>query len=337
MMPLHVAVGVIADAQGQILIARRPPGTHLAGLWEFPGGKLEAGETVQQALARELDEELGVRVQSLRPLIKLRHVYPEREVLLDVWRVTAFDGMAHGRENQPLAWVAPGDLQQYAFPAGNLPIISAVRLPDCYAVLDVRPEDGASAALRRLESLAEQGITLAQLRAKHLEEADYRRLARRLLRRAEALRVAVLLNAAPHLAEELGAAGVQLAARRLMALTQRPLPAALWLAASCHNAQELAQAERIGADFAVLSPVQPTATHPGAPALGWPRFAAWVESARIPVYALGGVGPADLAGAWRHGAQGIAAIRAFLPHPKPGVLNAVSTAPARCAPDARHS
>ncbi|WP_156303102.1 8-oxo-dGTP diphosphatase MutT, partial [Methylogaea oryzae] len=133
--PIHVAVGVVRNPQGQILIARRPLHTHLGGLWEFPGGKLEAGENAERALARELAEEIGIRVLTCRPLIKLRHSYPERQVLLDVWRVDAFDGAPHGRENQPVAWVSPDELGNYAFPDGNRPIVAAVRLPDRYAIL----------------------------------------------------------------------------------------------------------------------------------------------------------------------------------------------------------
>lgn len=309
---IHVAVGAVFNPQGQILIARRPPHVHLGGLWEFPGGKLETGESVEHALARELAEEIGIQVRTCRPLIKLRHNYPERQVLLDVWRVDAFDGTPHGRENQAVAWVWPDELAGYDFPAGNRPIIAAVRLPERYAILDVQAQGGAVDALARLERLAANGITLAQLRAQALDESGYRRLAQPLLRQAGALGLRLLLNAAPELAQELGAAGVHLSSTRLMALQQRPLPAGLWVGASCHDAEQLAQAERIGADFAVLSPVQATASHPDARPLGWQRYAELVDGAGLPVYALGGLTPADIATARQHGGQGIAAIRAFL-------------------------
>lgn len=309
---LHVAVSVIVNPQGQVLIARRSPRVHLGGLWEFPGGKLEPGETVQQALAREMAEEIGVQVLACRPLIQLRHAYPERQVLLDVWRVNAFTGTPHGRENQPVVWVKPDDLTQYTFPEGNLPIITALRLPDRYAILDIATDDTESGAMAQLKRIAQGGATLAQLRAKALDEVAYRRLAQTLLRRAESLGLQLLLNAAPPLALELGAAGIHLSSARLMALTQRPLLSSLWVGASCHTAEELIQAQRIAADFAVLSPVQATASHPDTPPLGWPRFAAWVEQASLPVYALGGVALTDLARAQQHGSQGIAGIRAFL-------------------------
>lgn len=132
---LHVAAGVIVGPEGQILIAERAKHRHQGGLWEFPGGKVEPGETVQQALARELWEELNIHVGHARPLIQIRHRYPDKSVLLDVWRVESFTGEPHGREGQPLAWVCPEALVQYAFPAANVPIVTAARLP---AVLPVQ-------------------------------------------------------------------------------------------------------------------------------------------------------------------------------------------------------
>lgn len=120
---IHVAVGIITDAAGAILIARRPDHAHQGGLWEFPGGKVEADETVERALARELREELGITVQAAEPLLQVRHGYPDKDVLLDVWRVTAYRGEPRGREQQPLAWVSPARLADFAFPAADEPII----------------------------------------------------------------------------------------------------------------------------------------------------------------------------------------------------------------------
>jgi mutator protein MutT len=126
---IHVAAAVIRDDAGKILIARRADTQHQGGLWEFPGGKVEADESVETALARELHEELGIVVDAARPLIKVRHDYPDKQVLLDVWEVSAFTGQPHGAEGQPLAWVTPRDLANYEFPAANQPIVAAARLP----------------------------------------------------------------------------------------------------------------------------------------------------------------------------------------------------------------
>jgi 8-oxo-dGTP diphosphatase len=131
---VHVAAAVIRDGSGQILIARRADTQHQGGLWEFPGGKVEADESVEAALARELHEELGIVVGATRPLIKVRHDYPDKQVLLDVWEVSAFTGEPHGAEGQPLAWVSPRDLSDYEFPAANQPIVAAAKLPAQYLI-----------------------------------------------------------------------------------------------------------------------------------------------------------------------------------------------------------
>lgn len=306
---IHVVAAVIANAHGEVLISRRHAHAHQGGLWEFPGGKLEAGEDVRTALARELHEELGIDVVEARPLMRIPHRYPDKAVLLDVWRVDAFRGEPHGREGQPVQWVAPERLRDFAFPAANRPIVTATRLPDRYLIT---PEPGPG-FLERLERAFAAGIRLVQLRAKSLDERAYADLARAVCVRAQARNVQVLLNADPGLVAEVGADGVHLNARRLMALSQRPLSNEYWVAASCHNAQELEQAARIGCDFAVLGPVQPTASHPGAAHLGWAGLHALCDSCTLPVYALGGMTVGDLEAAWRAGAQGIAAIRGLWP------------------------
>jgi 8-oxo-dGTP diphosphatase len=122
-----VAAGIIADAAGAILITRRPDHAHQGGLWEFPGGKVEVDETVGAALQRELLEELGIIIQVAEPLFLVRHAYPDKTVLLDVWRVTAWRGEPHGREGQPLRWVSPAGLADFAFPAADRPIIAWLR------------------------------------------------------------------------------------------------------------------------------------------------------------------------------------------------------------------
>ena len=123
---VHVAVGVVINAQQQILIALRPEHAHQGGLWEFPGGKVERGESVQQALARELEEELGIQAVSFSPLTEIHHDYGDKQVHLDVWWVNQFEGIAEGREGQPLKWVSAEGLKNYSFPEANKPIIDAI-------------------------------------------------------------------------------------------------------------------------------------------------------------------------------------------------------------------
>ena len=309
---LHVAVGVVRDGSGRILAARRAASAHQGGLWEFPGGKVEPGETAEDALRRELREELSIAVETASPLLKIAHDYGDRRVLLDVWRVDAFQGEARGMENQPLRWVAPDELAALEFPAANQAIVAAARLPDCYPIVDDGVWNGEAALFGQLERLCQSGHRLAQWRVRSLAgDAAYLAMARRAVAFCKPHGLELLLNAEPEAALQAGAAGVHLAGRRLQALRQRPLPAGLWVAASCHRPEDIRRAEQIGADFIVLSPVLPTPSHPGAAALGWERFGAWTEEAKLPVYALGGLGQAHLAQAKWRGAQGVAGIRGF--------------------------
>jgi 8-oxo-dGTP diphosphatase len=309
--PLHVAVGVITDNHGQILIAKRCRHRHQGGLWEFPGGKVEIGECVVDALRRELQEELGITVESASPLIKITHSYPDRNVLLDVWHVDRFRGEAFGRESQAVAWVCGSRLKEYAFPEANRPIIAAAKLPECYAILD-HENDEISVLQKNLRQILDQGIHLVQLRAKSLPAGRYDALAADVCRVAARYSATILLNAEPEQAVRAGAAGVHLTGKRLTQMKERPLGESHWVAASCHTLEELKQAERLKLDFVVLSPVMPTATHPEATPLGWNTFEALVAQVNIPIYALGGLTLSDLRRARKAGAQGIAGIRTFL-------------------------
>lgn len=308
---IEVAAGVILDSSRRILITQRLDHLHQGGLWEFPGGKLEPGETARAALARELREELAIEVEAATPLITLTHAYPDRRVRLHVWRVERFSGVPCGLEGQPWRWVTREELDGYDFPAANLPIMTAARLPDRYAILDESVPDKRT-ILGRLRDFAERGIELIRLRAAGMNASDYLRLAREAVILAEARGAALMIQGAPAWVEETGAAGLHLRAHELMRLTERPIDRTRWLAASCHDVEQLRQADRIGVDFVVLGPVKPTATHPGAKPLGWTAFTELVGAIRLPVFALGGLSDDDLIRAKQHGAQGIAGIRCFL-------------------------
>lgn len=311
---VEVAAGIINDPQGRVLLMQRLPGKHLAGLWEFPGGKLEPGETVEQALVRELDEELGIEVVASRPLISISWRYPEKSVRLHALRVTVWQGEPLAREGHPLRWVHGRDMDVATMPAADAPIVAALRLPACYAILDEEGSesffvrfDGSHTVMRKNDS---DPFSLVQLRLTDTPRDEVRRVAKEWLERDPSLSGCLLVNHDIELARELGV-GVHLRSPQLRELTTRPLPTGAWVGASCHDAGELDLAARLGADFATLSPVCATASHPDATPLGWDRFAQMVADARLPVYALGGVGPGDLECARAAGAQGVAGIRAF--------------------------
>jgi 8-oxo-dGTP diphosphatase len=307
--PLHIAVGVVVDAAGRILISERKPDCAYAGQWEFPGGKCEPGERVTTALARELQEELGIMVRAARPLIRLSHRYPDRHVLLDTWRVTAWDGLPEARENQRFAWVPAAELDRYPMLAANRPIVRAVQLPETYLITPAPGPDRDAFVAVLARSLA-AGVRLVRLRAPALATDDYAALARRCLAVCRQHGAKLLLDREPALVEQLGADGLHLTATALARADRRPLAGRL-LAVSCHTRAELERALALGADFAVLGPVQPTPSHPGQPGLGWAGFRGHVGELALPVYGIGGLTPADLAHAWQHRAQGIAAIRSL--------------------------
>ena len=299
MKRIHVAAAVIRGADGRVLIAKRPLDKHQGGLWEFPGGKVEAGERVEAALARELLEELGIVVTAAQPLIQVRHNYPDKQVLLDVWEVQAFTGEPHGAEGQPLMWVTADQLTNYSFPAANL----------------ITP-DGL-APQRLLEGLAralDDGIRLIQLRVPSLPPTAYRALAERALPLCEG-RAQLMLKGPLQWACDYPEAGWHLTADQLRehAGRERPIAANRWLAASCHDAEELALAAALGVDFVTLSPVLATASHPDASPLGWAQVVDLLLGFDRPAYLLGGLQASDLSPARQAGAQGVAAIRAFWP------------------------
>jgi 8-oxo-dGTP diphosphatase len=309
---LDVAAAVICDAdRRQVLIARRADHLHQGGLWEFPGGKFEPGEGSREALNREIREELDIAVEQAEPLITLRHDYDDRRVRLHVWRVTRFSGNPRGLQGQPLRWVDVAELDAIHFPAANQPIVTAARLPDRYAIVNMQVDD-FTGLQERLAAHAERGIRLIRLRTSGIRTDDQMARIRRATEYCAARDMALLIDGTAEVMQATGAAGLHLRSEQLMCLSQRPVPADRWLAASCHDASQLSQASQIGVDFVVLGPVLPTATHPDASPLGWQRFSHLVESAGLPVFALGGLAESHLIRAKQAGAQGIAAIRGFL-------------------------
>ncbi|RDE22801.1 Nudix family hydrolase [Motiliproteus coralliicola] len=308
---VHVAAAAIYLDDGRLLISRRPAHLHQGGLLEFPGGKLESDETPQQALIRELEEELGIIPKQFEPLIRIPYDYPDKRVLLDVWRVTAFDGKPEGREGQQLYRLDIDGLEPAAFPAANRPIIAALQLPQLYLIT---PELPTEILLQRLASALDTGVGLVQLRANHLDDGAYLELADQVLPVCHRRGARLLLNRHPSMLAEVEADGVHLNSRLLEELQATGLPVLQnkWFGASCHNAQQLRLAQQLGLDYALLSPVCATETHPDAQPLGWTAFESLVAPMQIPVYGLGGLSRGHLPQVLSHGGQGVAGIGAFI-------------------------
>lgn len=308
---IHVAVAAIVNDRDEVLVSQRKQGTHLAGYWEFPGGKLESGESISAALSRELKEELDIVPVSSRPLIRARYRYPEKSVLLDVWKIDAFSGDPRGVEGQSIEWRSISRLDKEDFPPADVPVIDALVFPGRYLITG--EFSSAVEFEQRLSKALRGGIELVQLRLTHdWLEANSRDYGLEIIELCDHLCQEQSARCVFNVPEQFGLpekAGVHLNSRRLLDSTRRP--DSRLVSASCHNQLELEHAQSIGVDLAVLSPVQVTRSHPDAQPLGWEAFHRLVDDINLPVYALGGLAECDIEKAWDAGGQGIAAISAF--------------------------
>jgi 8-oxo-dGTP diphosphatase len=308
--PIHVAAGVIRDNRGRILLARRTEGRDLAGAWEFPGGKLEQGETALVALKRELFEELGIRVETAAPFITVPQHYPHKSIVLDVYQITAYSGKPQGREKQALAWAPAEKLSSYPMPAADRPVVAALTQASLMAITPQLSGD-KTAYLLRIEKQLKSGVGIIQVRTALGVTTAFRQLAadiRTLCLQHHAL---CLINEHVELARELGC-GVHLKSSQLHEHDIEQKTEGLLLTAACHHKADLLRAQAIDVDFALLSPVAKTPSHPDVEPIGWTGFAAQRAEVSIPIFALGGLAATDLAIARSHGAQGIAGISKFV-------------------------
>lgn len=306
---IHVAAAVITNLSGEVLIAKRSEAQHQGGLWEFPGGKVEQGESALSALSRELYEELGIEVTEARPLIKVPHHYSDKSVLLDVFEVTRFTGEAWGKEGQPIKWVAKAEMDHFSFPAANQPILNACLLPTMLAITpDFTTLDGLVDFVEQALSCGAQGV---MLRNHTLPDDMFERAYQRINGMLASTSIPLIVNCSLELATALQADALHLSASRLSELQGRDQFSGRWLSASCHNRAELDRALAKNIDFITLSPVLSTGSHPETEPLGWPIFQQMVDECAIPVYALGGLDKHVLGQAIGCGAQGIAGISAW--------------------------
>lgn len=300
---VRVAAAVIVRPDGRVLLAQRPPGKPYEGYWEFPGGKLEAGETPAHALARELHEELGLEILRSAPWIVQTFVYPHAHVELHFFRVLDWKGEPHGHDGQAFSWQTPGAFDVAPLLPANARVLAALSLPPIYGITCAN-DLGEEAFLARAQSAFAHGLRLVQVREKGWTAARLAAFALRVKTIARDYGAKVLLNGETDTALDLGMDGVHWTSARLIEARERP--DGLLVGASCHDSHELARAASVGCDFAVMGPVLPTPTHAVSQPIGWEGFVHAIAGTRIPVYALGGLWPEDLAAAVDRGAQGLA-------------------------------
>ena len=318
----EVAVAVFIKPDGTFLLSSRPEGKPYPGYWEFPGGKIEAGESVRDALVRELIEELNVTITRATPWFSFMMHYTHATVRLHCWRVHAWHGEMCGMEGQTFEWVRLNQMTVSPTLPGCVPIFKALALPHVYTISNAI-EMGVEAYLQQLRvSWSKNALIgtpvlgfeneivpqMLQVREKALSREAYTKFAKAVISLARECEyshdVKVLINSDILLAHEVGAAGVHLTSVQLSTLKERP-PFAL-VGASAHTPCEIERAAELKCDFVVVGPVKTTLTHPDQAPIGWAQFAAFAEAAPLPCYALGGMMLSDLDTAIIHGAQGIA-------------------------------
>lgn len=316
----HAAVGVIMHANGLVLLAERPLGKPWAGYWEFPGGKIEANEKPEQALKRELLEELGITVKLLYPWVTRSFDYaakydeagtlesPAKTVKLHFFIVTEWEGEPFGLEKQTISWQNPENVTVSPMLPANTPIFTALSLSPIYALSNLS-ELGEDLFFERLKIALENGLMMILVREKQLSAEDLQAFAERVIELANPYEAKVFIHSDFNLAQTVHANGVHFSSQDLMQLKVKP--DGLLCGASCHNSQELLQAANLGLDYVLLSPVQRTRSHLDATPLGWDAFFDLIKGYAMPVYALGGLQPADLHISRRHGAHGVAIQRSI--------------------------
>lgn len=336
---IDVAAGLVLKSDGQLLLAQRPGDKPWSGWWELPGGKIEPGETSEQALARELNEELGIVVTHATPWVTYTHEYPETIVRLAFYRVTGWTGDPSGLEGQAIAWTDSQGIPDVAplLPATHAPL-RWLKLPDRYLITSiVRPAQLAE-SMTRLAAAIDTGVRLIQFREPEwalqadpqAQDALYDAF-QQVLNLCRDRSVYCLVNSVHPKEWAVQADGIHYRAADAMALARQQidlqpvtvvksaaaLPGALrgdyYVGMSAHTEQELDVARQIQADFAVLGHVLDTPSHPGVSGMGWDRFSGLNRLAGLPVYAIGGQSVATTGAAHAHGAHGIAGIRLLAP------------------------
>ena len=317
---IHVVIGIVQNTKQQVLVSTRKDNVHQGGLSEFPGGKVEKNETPEQALYRELREEVNLSCNKLAPLIQIPYEYEDRKVFLNVFRVTDYSGSVEANEAQDLNWIDIASLDAKKFPSANYGIIRALQLPHSVCVTPNFDRDEDAFLMRLGKIVKKRTTSIIQLRSHQLNGLEYSKLAEKCLSVCEKFQAKLVLNRELEVVCQLKVNGCHLTSKRLMELNERPDVSSgsdtkFLISASCHNLEEISHASAIGLDYIFLGPViekviENTANNTISN-LGWEKFKALAKASQIPIYAIGGLKLSDQEVAIINGAQGIAAIRDF--------------------------
>ena len=308
---IEVVAGILHDEHNRILLGKRPAGSFYPGYWEFPGGKIEPGETPETALRRELQEELGITLTTFTPWITREHTYEHAHVRLHCFRVSHWQGTLHHHVHAQLVWQHPSHLEVTPALPTTLPILKYLQLPDMMGITQASHR-GIASQLEALEHALKSGLRLIQVREAFLPPVAREAFFRQVQTLAQPYSAIVILNGSVDEALAWEAQGLHLNRAALLQCQTRP--PFEWVGASCHNRTELEAAAKLEVDYALFGPVLPTASHPGEPGIGWKVFTHHIREQPFPVFALGGLKPEHIPTVKQFGGQGIAAIRAAWQH-----------------------
>lgn len=307
MKTIKAVAGVLRNKNQEILIAQRKNTQFMGGFWELPGGKQETGESPEQALVRELKEELSIQVEHLSIHQTMTHRYQDRIVKLNIYNINQYQKKPRESEGQNIAWVKTTDLNKRKLLPTMKAFMDSITLPDKYWITPSNNHH-SQIWMDKLEQKLRQGIKLIQLRSKiSLDSA----IIDKVRHKCRQYNATLLLNTLNKDFSKTNGDGWHLTTHELFALNKRPCVNDKLLGASTHNLDEALKAQEIGANFIVISPIQATQTHPDTKPLGWGNAVEVVNKVNIPVYFLGGMGIKDLDKTLKLGAQGIAGVSAF--------------------------
>jgi 8-oxo-dGTP diphosphatase len=304
---IKAVVGVLRNESGQILIAKRQNHQFMAGFWELPGGKIEGDETTEETIIRELNEELGIKVNTLSLHQTMQHTYADRMVELCIYNIDEYKNSPIGAEGQEINWVNIDELTNYELLPTMKAFYNSVVLPNKYWITPSSNHQ-SDEWINKFEQKLTSGITLIQLRSKTPLDVSF---VKSLHHQCQQNNVKLLLNTPNKTFDESYCDGWHITTNEMFKLDSRPCADDKLLGASTHNLEEALKAQDIGADFIVISPVQATQTHPDTIPIGWKAAEEVVNKLNIPVYFLGGMGIDDLDKTLKIGAQGIAGVSAF--------------------------
>lgn len=314
MRRIEVVAAVIEDETGRILLSERRPGKEFSGMWEFPGGKIEAGETPMGALQRELLEELGIEIKRASRFITTFEASDERQIEMQVWRVHQYQGKLDACENQQLCWLNASELLLEHLPPLDRPVARALQLPRRMLITPDPALFSRHEFIANIVAAIARGYRFFRLRANNSEFQVDKELIQKLEELIAEVDGILLLGTAEFGCHQSEHTGLHLRSSELATLNTRPVDAKILLSAAVHCVDDIRSAERLTADLLTISPIKATTSHPGINTIGWPGFMKLHKHARAPAFALGGLTEADAGDAIASGALGIAAIRAFWPN-----------------------